>query len=288
MIEQIHTEFRHPADEFTPMPFWFWNDYNEYPVIPVFTSRIDRRKAEITLQQKNGVMIMVKKVVVLLVLLSIAVMFVIPINADPTDTVLDQQVTLAVPAEFELVDSDKDHRAEAVKVKIRINSYREGDFIVTGKLEGMQDGSWTEMGTSVIPFRWSPDNDTAEIMFYPDLIRQNRVSGPFRASISLKEDDWELPQQVVGFSPKYAWDAFEVERRIASAEKITAPAQAKRVAEAWAGLKSIKLGKLLKIRFIYDRWHLDYQNKRPGGILRFVISPQGQVDLLKIKPLAEN
>jgi hypothetical protein len=227
---------------------------------------------------------MFKKVVVFFVVLCVAVMFVIPINADPTDTVLDQQVTLAVPGEFELFDSDRDQRAEAIKVKIRINAYREGDFIVTGKLEGMQEGSWTEVGTSVIPFRWSQDHDTAELLFYPDRIRRNRISGPFRASISLKEDGWELPLQVIGFSSDYSWDAFEANQRILSPGKITDPAQAKRVAEAWAGVKSIKLGKLLKIRFDYDRWNLDYQNKRIGGIIRFVISPQGQVDLLKIKP----
>jgi hypothetical protein len=229
-------------------------------------------------------MIMWKKVVVLFIVLSIAVMFVIPINADPTDTVLDQQVTLAVPGDFELVDGDRDQYAEAIKVKIRINAYREGDFIVTGKLEGMQDGSWTEVGTSVVPFRWSQDHDTAELLFYPDRIRRNRISGPFRASISLREGEWELPLQVIGFSTDYAWDAFEANQRILSAGKITNPAQAKRVAEAWAGLKSIKLGKLLKIRFDYDRWNLDYQYKKFGGIIRFVISPQGQVDLLKIKP----
>jgi hypothetical protein len=229
-------------------------------------------------------MIMWKKVGVFFVVLSVVVMFVIPINADPTDTVLDQQVTLAVPGDFELVDADRDQRAEAVRVKIRINAYREGDFIITGKLEGMQEGSWTEVGTSVIPFRWSRDRATAEVVFYPDLIRRNRISGPFRASVSLREGEWELPSQVIGFSPAYAWNEFEANQQILSAGKITDPAQAKRVAEAWAGLKTIKLGKLLKIRFDYDRWNLDYQNKKFGGIIRFVISPQGKVDLLKIMP----
>jgi hypothetical protein len=232
-------------------------------------------------------MIMWKKVVVLFVFLSVAIMFVIPSNADPADTVLDQQVTLAVPGDFELVDSDGDQRAEAIKVKIRIHSYREGDFIVTGKLEGMEEGVWTEAGTSVVPFKWGQDHDTVEVLFYPDVIRQNRISGPFRASVGLREGDWELPLQVVGFSPKYAWNAFEENQRISASGKISDPAQAKRVAEAWAGLKSIKLGKLLKIRFDYDRWHLDYRNKKRGGILRFVISPQGRVDLLQIRSLSQ-
>jgi hypothetical protein len=151
---------------------------------------------------------MIKKTVVFLVILTVAVMFVVPINADPTDVVLDQQVTLEIPGRFELADWDNDQRPEAVKVKVRLHAYRQGDFQITGKLAAKQDDVWVKVGSVVKPFQWSTANDTVELVFNTGAIRRRKLSGPYRASISVRDGDWKLPLQIVGFSPKYPWDSF--------------------------------------------------------------------------------
>lgn len=147
-------------------------------------------------------MLMFKKILVLMVMLTVVMLLVVPIHADPADIVLDQQVTLAVPASLELVDADRDGRVEAVRVKVKINNYREGNFTVTGKLETMLEEGWTEIDRIQTVFQWSPDHDVVELSFSPGLLRKEKLSGPYRASISLKEGEWELPMQVVGVSPQ--------------------------------------------------------------------------------------
>lgn len=144
---------------------------------------------------------MFKKTIVMIVVLTIAVIFVVPINADPADVVLDQQVTLAVPGSFELLDQNNDGRPETVKVRVKINNYREGKFIVTGKLEARLDEGWTEIDRAQLLFNWSPTADTVEVSFSPALLRKDRVSGPYRASVALQDGEWQLPMQVVGVSP---------------------------------------------------------------------------------------
>jgi hypothetical protein len=151
---------------------------------------------------------MLKKIMVFLIILTVAVMFVIPINADPTDVVLDQQVTLVIPARFTLVDQNNDQQPEAIKAQLQVRSYREGDFTITGKLEAKHNGVWTEVGTTTKPFLWTTTNDTAELIFSSGLIRQRKLSGSYRVSASLRDGDWELPLQVVGFTPKYRWNSF--------------------------------------------------------------------------------
>jgi hypothetical protein len=145
---------------------------------------------------------MTKKIVMFLIILTVAVMFVIPINADPTDVVLDQQVTLVIPARFTLVDQNNDQQPEAMKAQVQVRSYREGNFEITGKLEAKQNGVWTEVGAITKPFPWSTSNNTAELIFPLGLIREQKVSGPYRVSVGLRDGDWELPLQVVGFTPK--------------------------------------------------------------------------------------
>lgn len=145
---------------------------------------------------------MAKKIVTFLIMLTVAMMFVIPINADPTDVVLDQQVTLVIPARFTLVDQNNDQQPEAIKAQVQVRSYREGNFVITGKLETKQNGVWTETEAITKPFLWSTTNDTAELIFASDLIRQQKLSGPYRVSVGLRNGDWELPLQVVGFTPK--------------------------------------------------------------------------------------
>jgi hypothetical protein len=151
---------------------------------------------------------MVKKIMVFLMILTIAVMLVIPINADPTDVVLDQPVTLVIPARFALVDQNNDQQPEAIQTRIQIRSYREGDFIVSGKLEAKRGEEWVELATATKPFQWTTANHTAELTFQTRSIRQRRSSGPYRVRIGLRDGDWELPLQVVGFTPKYRWDSF--------------------------------------------------------------------------------
>jgi hypothetical protein len=151
---------------------------------------------------------MIKKIVVFLVILTVAVMFVIPINADPTDVILDQQVTLEIPGRFELADRDNDERPKAIKVKVRLHAYRQGDFQVIGKLAAKQDDLWVEVGSVVKPFQWSTANNTVELAFTTREIRRRKLSGPYRASISVRDGAWELPLQIVGFSPQYPWHSF--------------------------------------------------------------------------------
>jgi hypothetical protein len=149
---------------------------------------------------------MVKKILVFLMFLTVAVMFVIPINADPTDVVLDQPVTLMLPARFALVDQDNDRQPEAIQARIQIRSYREGDFVVKGKLEAKLNGVWKEVSAVTKPFQWSTTNDTAELTFPAALVRQRKLPGPYRVMIGLRNGEWEQPPQVVGFTPKYRWD----------------------------------------------------------------------------------
>lgn len=151
---------------------------------------------------------MIKKTVVMIVVISVVVLFVVPINADPADVVLDQQVTLDIPASFELVDADGNQQPEAIQVRLKINNYRSGNFQVTGKLEVMQEEGWTAIGLVRVPFQWSPENDTVELIFNTEIIRKKKLTGPFRASVSLRDGAWELPMQVIGLSPRYQWDGW--------------------------------------------------------------------------------
>ncbi|HYH01672.1 MAG TPA: hypothetical protein VEC37_01080 [Bacillota bacterium] len=152
---------------------------------------------------------MLKKTVIMIVVFTVVVMFVVPINADPSDVVLDQQVTLDIPGSFELVDGDGNHKPEALQVQVKINNYRVGNFQVTGKLEVMQEEGWTAIDLVNLPFQWSPDNNTVALIFNLELIRKKKLTGPFRASVSLRDGAWELPMQVVGVSPRYQWDSIE-------------------------------------------------------------------------------
>ncbi len=207
----------------------------------------------------------------------------IPSGAAPTEVVLDQQVSLEVPGSFELVDQNKDQKAEALNFRLNLQSYREGDFIVTGNLEGMRSGKWVSLATSVIPFQWTPDNRTIMLSFRPDNIRKYQISGPYRVVVSLKDGDWKLDEQVVGFSPKYLPDDFSSQEP-SNQGAISTAQKAKQAVETWASYKAMKLGKLLGVSYNYDHWQVEYEAKNSSEICRFVVSPQGDIQLLTIQP----
>lgn len=229
---------------------------------------------------------MLKKIFIALVVLTVLMMFMIPSGANPTEVVLDQQVELEIPGNFSLVDSNHDQLAEELKFIIGMKAYQEGQFIVTGNLEGMKSGHWVALGTTVVPFSWAPDNRFIELTFHSGNIRKQRLSGPFRVTIGLKSGNWELPAQVVGFSPKYNWNIFSSEGEVETGD-ITTISKAKRAVETWAAYKDIKLGKLLGINYNYDQWQLDYKENF-GRITRFLVSSKGSVELLKIKKSASH
>ncbi len=223
---------------------------------------------------------MLKKILVASAVLVVLMMFMIPSGADPTDVVLDQQVELELPGTFELIDANHDESAEELRFKLGMKTYQEGKFIVTGNLEASKNGHWVAVETTVVPFEWSPEHKSMELVFQSGSIRKQRLSGPYRVSLSLKAGSWELPMQVVGFSPKYNWRSFSSEDKDVDGE-ITNVSNAKRAVETWAQYKNIKLGKLIGVNYNYDRWQLDYK-ERFGKIIRFLVSPKGSVELLKI------
>ena len=207
-------------------------------------------------------------------------MFMIPSGAAPTEVMLDQQVELEIPGSFNLVDSNHDQLAEELQFVMGIKAYQEGQLIVTGNLEAMKNGQWVAVGTTVLPFAWTPDHRFIKLTFHAGNIRKQRLSGPYRVIISLKSGSWELPAQVAGFSPKYNWNIFSTEGEVEVGE-ITTLSKAKRAVETWAAYKEIRLGKLLGINYNYDQWQLDYKESF-GRVLRFLVSSRGSVELLKI------
>lgn len=225
---------------------------------------------------------MLKKILIIGIVMAIGLMFIIPSDATPDEVILDEQVELLVPGTFELVDADQDLKGESIKFKLEIKAYREGNFIVTGNLEGKQKGKWLGLATTVIPFKWSPDNSVIELTFTTGNIKKYKISGPYRVNISLKEGNWVLPEQVAGFSPEYSWKDFEGAPAAGNGE-IRTLSEAERAAQTWAEYNSIELGKLIDIDYNYDKWQVDYQARQGDSIFRFLVSPQGMVKMMKIK-----
>jgi hypothetical protein len=233
-----------------------------------------------------GVIFLSKRMIIFFIVLSVAFIFVAPIGADPSDVVIDQQVELAVPGKFELQDSDKNGKAEAIDFCLDVTSYRKGKYIVTANLEAMKDGEWLTVATSVSPHEWNPNHNLIKVNFHPVNIVEKQLNGTYRVNLSLNEGNWNLPQQVVGFSPDYAWNAFE-NKDIANPEngaEIASSAEAKRAAEQWASLNQVKLGEFLGIEYNYDTWNVEFQQgKMEDRILRFLVTPEGKIRLLKIE-----
>ena len=221
-----------------------------------------------------------KKILIFIGVVILFMAVLIPTIADPGEAALDQQVELGVPGLFSLVDEDGDRKAEGLKFLLEITAYREGDFLVSGNLEGMKNGHWVALATTVVPFQWSPDNRKLELQFMAGNIVKYKISGPYRVTLSLKDGGFGLPAQIAGFSPKYRWKEFSGAGILATG-KINTVTQAKTAAETWARLQSLDPGNLTGTGFNYDRWQLDYR-KQSGEILRFLVSPEGKVELMRI------
>ena len=213
--------------------------------------------------------------------MGICLMFILPSGATPDEVIIDDQVELSITGAFELVDADQDQKGELIKFKLEVKAYREGNFIVTGNLEGKHKGQWVGLATTVVPFKWSPDNSVIEMTFTTGNIRKYQISGPYRVNISLKEGNWVLPEQVAGFSPEYSWKSFEDAPTVGNGEVKTL-SEAKRAAQTWAEYHSVELGKLINIDYNYDKWQVDYQARRGGSIFRFLVNPQGLVKMMCI------
>ncbi len=224
---------------------------------------------------------MAKKILVASAILIVLMMFLIPTGAAPTEVVLDQQVELEVPGSFTLVDNNHDDLSEELHFSIGLKAYQEGQFIITGNLEAMKNGHWVAVGTTVLPFVWSPTHRLIDLTFHAGNIKKLQLSGPYRVRVGLKAGDWELPAQVAGFSPKYDWNVFSSDGEVEVGE-ITTLSKAKRAVETWAAYKDIKLGKLKGIHYNYDHWQLDYKEKY-GRTFRFLVSSKGSVELMKIQ-----
>lgn len=231
----------------------------------------------------TGVIFLLRKICIIAIVLTVLLLLMMPSGATPSEVVLDQQVELAVPGSFALFDSDRNQQPDKLQFTINLNSYQEGDFIVVGNLEGMRGSNWVALGTTVIPYRWKPDHQTIQLFFHTDSIRKYRISGPYRVSISLKSGDWELPAQVAGFSPKYAWQQFKDDVAAANGS-VNSISVAKRMVEAWAEIQKVKLGNLVDASYDYDRWQLDYQARNSDQIIRMQVSPRGAVSVLRIRP----
>lgn len=221
-----------------------------------------------------------KKILIFVGVVVIFMAVLIPTIADPGEVALDQQVELGVPGTFSVIDEDRDRKAEGLKFHLEIKAYREGNFLVSANLEGMKNGHWVALATTVVPFQWSPDNRILELQFMAGNIVKYKISGPYRVTLSLKDDGLELTGQIAGFSPKYRWKDFSVTGTLASG-KINTMTQAKAAVETWARIQSLEPGNLTGIGFNYDRWQLDYR-KQSGEILRFLVSPEGKVELMRI------
>ena len=225
---------------------------------------------------------MLKKIGIFVVILIVGMLFMLPSGANPTDVMLDQQVELGVPGVFESVDLNQDGKAETLKFIMEIRAYQVGGFMVTANLEGLKNGHWLSLGTTAIPFDWSPDHKTVELNFNGGNIRKAKISGPYRVTVGLKQGDWELPSQVAGFSSKYSWDSFSFNGDVQSGEIKTLSA-AKRAVETWAQFNSVKLGNLVATNYDYDHWQLDYKGNFSRNTTRFLVSPKGSIQLLTIK-----
>lgn len=221
-----------------------------------------------------------KKILIFVVVIIIFMTVLIPSIAEPTDVALDQQVELGVPGTFSRVDADQDRKAEALKFRLEIKAYREGDFLVSANLEGMKNGHWVALATTVVPFQWSPKNTILELQFMAANMVKHKISGPYRVILSLKDGGLELPAQIAGFSPKYAWKDFSGTGAFTSGE-INTMTEAKIAAETWARFRSLDPGNLTGISYNYDRWQVDYR-KQSGEIMRFLVSPAGRVELMRI------
>ena len=228
-----------------------------------------------------GVIFLVKKILIIGIVMGICLLFIIPSGATPDEVILDDQVELSIPGAFELVDTDQNRKGELIKFKLEIKAYREGDFIVTGNLEGKKKGEWLGLATTVMPFKWSPDNTVVEMTFATGNIRKYQISGPYRVNISLKEGNWVLPEQVAGFSPEYSWKSFE-DMPATEKGEVKTLSEAERAAQTWAEYHSVELGKLIDIDYNYDKWQVDYEARRGDSIFRFLVSPQGMVKMMKI------
>lgn len=224
-----------------------------------------------------------KKILILIVVLLIFLMLMLPSGAGPAEVVLDQPVELAIPGRFIFVDDNHDRKIEALKFNIEINAYREGNFIVTGNLEGLKRGQWLAIATTVVPFQWAPEHRLIELNFHAGIINKSGISGPYRINISLREGDWEMPSQIAGFSPECSSADFCDEGTVRQGTIKTVSA-AKRAVETWASYHAIKLGKLLDINYNYDQWQVNYNGGFGGKVLRFLVSPRGSVQMLKINP----
>lgn len=213
--------------------------------------------------------------------MGVGLMLIIPSDATPDEVILDDQVELSIPGTFELVDLDQDQKGEFIKFKMELQAYREGDFIVIGNLEGKKKGEWLGLATTVVLFKWSPDHSVIELTFTTGNIQKYQISGPYRVSISLKEGNWVLPEQVAGFSPEYSWKSFE-DGAAAGDGKVKTISEAERAAQTWAEYHSVELGKLINIEYNYDNWQVDYQARRGNSVLRFLVNPQGLVKMMRI------
>jgi hypothetical protein len=200
------------------------------------------------------------------------------------DSSANRQVELAVPGTFVLHDPDGDQRAEFIKFQISLNAYRNRNLIVTGNLEGVHNGSWVALGTTVIPFDWSAERRQIELVFSVDQIIKYQIFGPFRVNIGIKEGQWVTSPQVAGFSQKYRPSDFEKAEEIEAENQpgeIRTISQAQRAVETWAQYQEIELGVLKEVFFNYDQWQCDYQTKS-GEMVRFLVQPRGLVRLYKI------
>jgi hypothetical protein len=228
------------------------------------------------------VIFLIKKILIIGVAIGISLLFILPSDANQDEVILDEQVQLMLPGIFEVVDVDQDQKPEAIVFKLDVQAYREGDFVVTGNLEGQKKGEWLGLATTVTPFKWSPQNTQIKLTFTAGNIQKYKISGPYRVNISLKEGDWVLPEQVAGFSPEYPWDSFEATVATGNGE-VKSISEAERAAQTWAEFNSIKLGKLIDIDYNYDRWQVDYQSDRgEDSVLRFLVDRQGRVKMLEI------
>lgn len=230
---------------------------------------------------------MFKRVSVFALILVVTCMMLVPISADPADALLAQEIQVEVPGEFEIIDEDGNGKAEEVKFTVGINAYQATTLRLTANLEGLVQGVWTPLATSVSSFEWSTDNTRAILVFYPTKLIETEYEGTLRVNLAVAEGDWSLPSQVVGFSSEYSWKQFEVATAVNQeadpSEKILTSAAAKRAAETWAEFNDLDLGRLIKISYDYDQWQVEYeQPDADEGLIRLLVQADGKVRMLKI------
>lgn len=228
---------------------------------------------------------MLKRITIFGILLT-AFLWMAPIEADPADVLLAQQIQLEPPGSFQLVDADQNGQAEAVEFSIPLRAYEEGQFIISGNLEAMQDGAWIAVATTVTNYEWRQDAAPIKLTFAPGDIIKQQLDGAYRVNLSVKQGDWVLPQQVAGFSPEYSWETFEdsgVTPQQPAAKQIGSTVEAKRAAEMWAAFNAIELGEFLGVNYDYDTWAVNYrEDQGDKRVMRFLVAPDGTVKLLKI------